>query len=275
MKKYWINKILFFCILSIFYGCANLGEISKDTILNIQSKGEIINLKNKQSIKFQELIDQILKTDIILIGEIHDNFRHHLAKIAILQASLNKNDSLALEMIDSKKQSKIDALSKQISKENLKDAIGWDKKWKYKNYKEIVELAFYEANLKGANLAKDEIELIFRGAMPLNGVLSTTDNVKSQIAELIEQNHKMSDKNLLSLFVSVQQYKDRRMADVLLRQKGKAFLVAGNYHIYKNVGVPLHLKDFKNKKSVLSIVITNQNDPSIDFGVADFVWVLK
>lgn len=67
----------------------------------------------------------------------------------------------------------------------------------------------------------------------------------------ISLSHKLNpqeNKELLDKLVEIQQFKDRRMADILVHHVNKILLLAGNYHTSKRVGISLHIQDFKSSK---------------------------
>ena len=217
-----------------------------------------INLANQtQNLSFADFIFQIADTNILLLGEKHDEKSHHKAQLLIMQAldayfawqaGECKRFALVLEMLGSEAQSHIDEASKskkQIQRENLKTALGWGK-WDYQQYKDIVEYAFYAPNFDiiAGNLSRQEISTIYKGAEPIAGNVSTSTEVKERISKIISKSHKTNDATLLERLTQVQQYKDRRMADMLLKSRDFALLLAGNYHITKTFGIPLHIEDF-------------------------------
>ena len=254
----------------------NLQKIAQDRFQEVQSLFENlrvfiipsakqdaktrINLAKQnppQSISFADFILQIADTNILLLGEKHDEKSHHKAQLLIMQAldayfawqvGECKRFGLVLEMLGGDAQSHIDEASKskeQIQKENLKTALGWGK-WDYQQYKDIVEYAFYAPNfdIVAGNLSRQEISAIYKGAEPIEGNVSTSAEIKERISKIISKSHKTNDATLLARLTQVQQYKDRRMAEMLFGAGEFALLLAGNYHITKTFGIPLHIEDF-------------------------------
>ena len=254
----------------------NLQKIAQDRFQEVQSLFENlrvfiipsakqdakapINLAKQnppQSISFADFILQIADTNILLLGEKHDEKSHHKAQLLIMQAldayfawqvGECKRFGLVLEMLGGDAQSHIDEASKskeQIQKENLKTALGWEK-WDYQQYKDIVEYAFYAPNFDiiAGNLSRQEISAIYKGAEPIEGNVSTSAEIKERISKIISKSHKTNDATLLARLTQVQQYKDRRMAEMLFGAGEFALLLAGNYHITKTFGIPLHIEDF-------------------------------
>ncbi|TKX28668.1 chain X [Campylobacter sp. MIT 12-5580] len=274
------NIFLLSFLALVFMACS----VSKVASARAEFKDEnfiIYESLTQKQINFEAFMNELLKQDIILLGEKHDEVLHHLAEERLAKELLkHKKINIAMEMISTDKQSLIDkAKAEGVSADKLQTAIDWDKRWNYEDYKDVVELGFYEARLSGANLSKAEISTIHKGAMPLNGVLSTTKEVKNNIKKIIAYNHKVdlndsAQSAMLDSFVEAQQYKDRRMADVLVHSHEPALLVAGRYHVDKSIGVPLHIKDFKSKKK-FAVVMLGVDKSDINASTADFVWFLK
>lgn len=113
----------------------------------------------------------------------------------------------------------------------------------------ICQCSFYSrAKILGANLSRSEITSIYNGVQPLKGYVSTTNEVKNKFFDIISLSHKLNpqeNKELLDKLVEIQQFKDRRMADVLVHHTNKVLLLAGSYHTSKKIGIPLHIQDFK------------------------------
>ena len=246
MKKIWL-----YCIFAIFLS----GCIAPKPQDFEQSEFVATNLKTQKELNFGEFIDEISKFDIILLGESHkDNASRFLESKIITQIAKNHSVTAVLEMIDDIRN---EAMQKaKLDKENiepkaLQKAINWDKSWKWKDYGYMVEKLFYSpVQISSGNLTKDEKKTIMAGAQDLKGEFSTTPQVKEKIKKEISKAHEIDDETL-NKFVQAQQYKDRRMADKLVHTKTqKAVLIAGAYHTNKEVGVPLHIKDFKTPKSV-------------------------
>lgn len=101
----------------------------------------------------------------------------------------------------------------------------------------ICQCGFYsKSKILGANLSRSEITSIYNGAQPLKGYVSTTNEVKKQLFDIISLSHKLNpeeNKELLDKLVEIQQFKDRRMADVLVHHVNKVLLLAGSYHTSK------------------------------------------
>ncbi|EAH8344793.1 iron transporter [Campylobacter coli] len=266
----------------MFNACAVL---QKPSPLQENKDFYILDTHTQKKISFEDMILELLKADVILLGEKHDEVKHKISQVMIFNAlegnlsSQNISFDVALEMLASTEQNHLDKAlknKKNIKTNELANALNWDKSWKWKDYEQFVNAVFYsKAKILGANLSRLEITSIYNGAQPLKGYVSTTDEVKKQIFDIISLSHKLNpqeNKELLDKLVEIQQFKDRRMADVLVHHANKVLLLAGNYHTSKRVGIPLHIQDFKSSKK---IVVVNLSYGEIDLKDSDYVLIYK
>lgn len=267
-------SIFIFCVF--IEGCAKKVEILPSEFNNFK----VISLKDYEEVAYDDFINRLLKYDIILLGEEHINMYHHIMQSKIIHdLSSNLNLDIALEMFSSSHQDILDEAKhnfENISKSMLKTSLMWDDKWKYSYYKTLIETIFYlpNTNILGANLNKNEISTIYRGAMALRGNLSTKKDVKDKIGEFIEFTHNIYDEDTLNKLITIQQYKDRRMADILVHSKNKIVLIAGRYHVNKLSGVPLHIMDYKSKKNFVSIGLSFENETIKDIQNSEFDFMI-
>ncbi|EAJ6074139.1 iron transporter [Campylobacter coli] len=280
MKFHIVLSTLLISVM--FNACAVL---QKPSPLQENKDFYILDTHTQKKISFEDMILELLKADVILLGEKHDEVKHKISQVMIFNAlegnlsSQNIGFDVALEMLASTEQNHLDKAfknKKYIKTNELANALNWDKSWKWKDYEQFVNAVFYsKAKILGANLSRLEITSIYNGAQPLKGYVSTTDKAKKQIFDIISSSHKLNpqeNKELLDKLVEIQQFKDRRMADVLVHHANKVLLLAGNYHTSKRVGIPLHIQDFKSSKK---IVVVNLSYGEIDLNDSDYVLIYK
>lgn len=269
-------KITFCLIFTLsLIGCSGRYEVTPQKLDDIKNTSKILNLNTGKEIDFDDFVAEVSDMDILLVGELHDDFRHHLAEILLIKTlSKYKNLDVAFEMLGSDKQKYVDNIDRNISSNDVMKAVKWDKSWDKKYYRGVLEAAFYKAHIKCANLSDDEIRLIFAGAQPIKGTVSTAKSVQDAIAKLVSGAHSAADDQTLRKLVQAQQYKDRRMADVVNKSANLAILIAGRYHVQKDVGVPLHLIDFKTKKRFKTLLLSFKGD-YVGIKEADYIWKFK
>lgn len=290
-------KFLIFASVLLIQGCffasnqrLNISEITNSqAIFDIRQKNEI------KQINFSQLIKQLLVTQTVLIGEKHTNDNHHLAQLAIVKNLIAKispqiQASIVFEMLSTNTQNLIDTLQERISQgevfkpSEIPALIDWDKGWDYAAYQELIVYTLQSPyKLVAGNLSREEIKTIINGAMPLNGYKSTALDVQQKLRDIIASSHKIDSKEtILTKLVSAQQFKDRRMAQSLLKTPFSV-LIAGRFHVSNTIGVPLHLHDLFANRKVLSVILlegdikTRQellSQTDFDINEADFVWIL-
>ncbi len=252
-------RIIILSVMLLFFVSCSLVQ---NTQANNNTKGydisniSVYDVGLQKEIPFDKFISTLNTYDIVMLGEKHDEKKHHAMQNEILKRlSENRKVYLVLEMFGTNMQKTIDSAEKNkanIKPNSLQKEIGWDKKWDYSQYKDIMQTAFFSDNvkIKAGNISQDEIMTIYEGVMPIRGDLSTRQEVKDKIAKVISQTHHIDDKEMIDKLVEIQQYKDRRMADVLVNTDDFCIFLAGFYHVSKDMGVPLHIKDYKSSKKV-------------------------
>lgn len=246
---------------------------------------QVYSAKKQQHLTFAHWIDALQSYDVILIGEKHDDVRHHQAQLALLQA-LHRHRAIravALEMLPSSKQAAFiqaqRTAQEQLRRDPATDAnvikagLEWPASWDWAQYRSLVMWMLREQiPMIGANLDQTELAIIAKGAQPLKGRVSTAPEVHEALSQLVSGHHLESDTPVQAL-VQAQQFKDRRMAESLFRNAKPVVLLAGNVHVNKKLGVPLHLQDYGQRK-VVSIMLVSSFDGR-DADQADYFWVIN
>ncbi|WP_044470963.1 ChaN family lipoprotein [Mannheimia massilioguelmaensis] len=272
------NKLFVF-IFSFFLAACSTPLLDSQKITQL---GTIIDLKNNQEISVSELISRLSHQDYILIGEEHDQKVHHQLEQYILEQIDHARplDSVVFEMLNVSQQQSITQTqsqlknAKSISESEIKQSIQWTK-WDWNMYKDLIINRLKSPNkVIAANLTQSEVNTILNGAEPLKGNRSISQEVQDKIAQLM---HSVSHANLsdINKMIMVQQFRDRRMAEKLFKTSQKpTALIAGNHHVRKDIGVPIHLADYgiNNNISVLMIMSQQENITSTE---ADYIWLIK
>lgn len=222
---------------------------------------------------------------MILLGEKHDDIRHHQAQLVLMQAMHRSRPiaSVILEMLPSSQQSALSraqmraqqqlARDAATSPEQIRQILQWPDRWDWTQYAGPVAWMLRERiPIYGGNLNDAEIATILRGAQPLRGKVSTSPQVSQALAGLIGGHHEHTQ-NSLSALVQAQQFKDRRMAQALIKNRKPALLLAGNIHVSKAVGVPLHLQDYDQANFASVMLVSSPGD--VDPAKADYFWIVR
>lgn len=243
--------------------------------------GRIIDLRSGQILTPAAFSEMIASAPRLLIGEQHDNRRHHQAQLWLLNQLHRQRPQAALlmEMLSVEQQPLIANLSPNAAAclACLPDKLRWKASWNWAFYGELVQTALQQRiALTATNLTAAEVQTLMNGAEPLNGYRSTEPSVQARLAELITAQHGMTsgeNSELIRKMVQVQQFRDRRMAEKVAQSPTPSLLIAGNHHVNRRFGVPLHLTDLAPDIDVISVLLGE--DPSGYSAIdADYFWIL-
>jgi len=238
--------------------------------------GQIRETATGQLLTAEQLVQRLASVPRVLVGEQHDNPDHHALQHWLLQA-LNQQrpqGSLLLEMLEPVQQVKVDLVRQQQPlPTDLASAIDWRQGWDWKFYAPIVRQAFADGYpVLAANLDRGEMATIYRNPPPLAGPRSTTPAVREVLMDEVRAGHcGMLPENQLPAMLAVQQQRDRRMAERLLAAPAPTLLLAGGYHVRKDVGAPLHLADLGAEQGSLVLMLAQVGD-EVSAQMADYVW---
>ncbi|QGZ30068.1 ChaN family lipoprotein [Stutzerimonas stutzeri] len=239
--------------------------------------GRIIDLRTGTRLSVQQLVDELAAVDRVLVGERHDNPDHHALQRWLLEALAQRRaqGSLLLEMLNPDQQQKVTGVQASIARgqrpEDLPAALGWQQGWEWSLYAPIVEYALGQPYpLLSANLDRSEIMGIYRRA-PAMGGAAAAEPVRRAMFEQIRVSHcNLLPESQLPAMLAVQQQRDRRMAERLAAAPAPAMLLAGAFHVRRDLGVPLHLgRDVARRSRVLLLAEVGES-PQVE--QADYVW---
>lgn len=254
--------MLLFAFSLILGGCATPGPkmpplASIEGVPGHFGEGRIIDLNNSKSISFDELMDDLQKSDLIFVGEVHDNPEHHLIEVQILQALAARYRPLtvAMEFFATTQQSILDRYMEENVTETLflKD-VDWAGSWSfpYHFYRPLILSAREQGNrLIGINLPSSVVRKVAR-----SGLDSLTPEERSHAAQEIDldnephrhylsevfKDHSHDDLKNFDYFYQAQCAWEDTMAENIARRmtgsSGKMLAFAGNGHIINRFGIP-------------------------------------
>lgn len=255
-------------------GCQQLPPLPEG-----QDAGAIVDLHSGSRLTPEQLVRELASADRVLVGERHDNPDHHALQRWLLEAFAQRGQpaSLLLEMLNPDQQPRVDSVRARLVNgerpEDLAEALSWQAGWDWELYGELVGYALNQPwPLLAANLDRGEILEIYQRPPALKGARSTATSVQAALDEQIRVSHcGMLPASQVPAMRSVQQQRDRRMAERLLEAPLPAVLFAGAFHVRNDLGVPLHLRDL-DAKGVTRVLMLVEEGVEIDARQADFVW---
>ena len=218
----------------------------------------------------QARLATLLPADALLLGEQHDAPAHQQLQRQTVQwlAARGALAALALEMAEQGRSTA--GLPRDASEADVQHALAWrDAGWPWQTYRPVV-MAAVRAGVPvlGANLP---------AARQREAMRDATLDARLPPAALAEQQQRMRDghcgllpESQIGPMTRVQIARDIAMADTVraARQPGRTvLLVAGNGHVHRALGVPLHLPPDLTTK-VLSAQ-SGQAQAAIDSEVTD------
>ncbi|RCL22273.1 iron(III) ABC transporter [Pseudomonas sp. AFG_SD02_1510_Pfu_092] len=237
--------------------------------------GHIVDLASGQLISPEMLLQRLALAPRVLVGEKHDNPDHHALQLWLLRAlqSQRPQGSLLLEMLQPEQQPLLDTLARQPLPADLPKALAWQEGWDWQLYGPIVTEALQQhVPLLAANLSPAEMRQAYRQPVALVGERSNAPAVTAALLEQVRAGHcGMLPESQLPAMLAVQQQRDRRMAEQLLVAPQPALLLAGAYHVRKDVGVPLHLADLQ-AQGVGKVLLLAEVGAQVEAVEADYVW---
>ncbi|MCQ4259290.1 ChaN family lipoprotein [Stutzerimonas stutzeri] len=240
--------------------------------------GSIVDLRSGERIPVKHLVDDLADADRLLIGERHDNPDHHALQLWLLQALAQRREqgSLLMEMLNPDQQMQVQQVQMSIKggrwPSDLPADLEWQKGWVWELYRPVVEYALAQPySLLSANLDRDEIMSIYRSVPELKGAAARTA-VQEPLMEQIRISHcGMLPEAQLPAMLAVQQQRDRRMAEQLDAALKPAVLLAGAFHVRRDLGVPLHLAN-RGREAGTKILILAEVGEMLQASQADYVW---
>ena len=215
---------------------------------------------------------------LLLLGEQHDAPEHHRIEADLVQwlSAQQRLAALVLEMADEGRSTA--GLGAQASETQVQEALGWASSgWPWAHYRDAIMAAVRaQVTVLGANLPRQAL----RGAMA-----DATRDTWLDAQGLALQDQRMIDGHCGLLPASqtrpmtrVQIARDRQMAQTMVAALAQAsdkspqasvLLLAGQGHVDKLAGVPVHLAMLSSQAVRVLLLQTGTQDAGMQ---ADLVW---
>lgn len=277
-------RLLMLCLVSLLAACQSHSVLPPPAPIAPEGRehaelGVIRELASGQTLTPQQLIERLAKAPRVLVGEQHDNPDHHAIQLWLLRelASQRPQGSLLMEMLNPDQQAKVDAAQAATRAGNPPSdafqALAWQANWDWGLYGAIVSYALHQPYpLLSANLDRAQIMQIYKQRPVLAGSASTRPEVQATLLDDIRESHcGLLPEAQMPAMLAVQQQRDRRMAESLLAAPTPAVLLAGAFHVRKDLGVPLHLSDLGAGEGS-QVLILAEVGKAVSAESADYVW---
>jgi uncharacterized iron-regulated protein len=277
-------RILLLCLFSFLVACQSHDVTPPPAAIAPHGRdhadfGLIRELATGRTLTPQELVERLAVAQRVLVGEQHDNPDHHALQLWLLRqlAAQRPQGSLLMEMLNPDQQAKVDAAQAATRAGQPPvdpyQALSWQANWDWSVYGALVTYALRQPYpLLSANLDRAQIMQIYKQRPTLSGEASTSQHVQTTLLEDIRESHcGLLPESQMPAMLAVQQQRDRRMAERLLAAPTPALLLAGAFHVRKDLGVPLHLKDLGAGQDN-AVLILAEVGKSVGAESAYYVW---
>lgn len=276
-------RIFCLCLLVLLTACQSHDLAPPPAWLSPEGRehvdlGQIQDLRTGRRLSPGQLVEALAAAPWVLVGEQHDNPDHHAQQLWLLRslALQRPSGSLLLEMLGPDQQARVDqaqAVTRQgLPPQDLIGALAWQPGWDWSLYGPLLRYALAQPYpLLAANLSRQQMMQVYRQRPALQGPLSMAKAVQDTLLADIRQSHcGLLPEAQLPAMLAVQQQRDRRMAEALLAAPAPAVLLAGAFHVRRDLGVPLHLADLGARPGLV-LILAEVGKP-VTATQADFVW---
>ena len=227
--------------------------------VRLQAHEQVYDLRTQQAVSTQAWVSQMQQADVLLLGEIHDNPRHHQVRADILRSLNNPGWSVVAEHLDAGEQ----ALTTPDLLSGLQAAGFNAHAWRWPLHQPVFEAAFQrQMRVFGGNLRSTDVKGIYSSkgeSAPagLNALLAKAilDTHQQQaLRHEIDQGHcGAMPASQFDNMLAVQRTRDAAMAQAAM-QHLPAVVLAGNGHVWQHLGVPQVLRANRPELTTVSVL---------------------
>lgn len=241
------------------------------------------NARAKADSAARELRQQLMPTPLLLVGEQHDAAEHQAVQAALVR-QLSAERALAALVIEmAEAGDSTVGLPPNADEATVQRALRWDANrqvWPWMAYGPAIMAAVGAGvPVLGGNLPAADMRAAMRDAA-LDGALSPVA-LREQQAQIREGHCGLLPDSQIAPMTRIQIARDQSLARtaVSVLQPGKTvLLLAGNQHVRRDLGVPLHLGSQVKARVVVmqsgdnSVTAGAHTDTSADRPATDRVW---
>jgi uncharacterized iron-regulated protein len=239
--------------------------------------------KKGKKVKFERMVNQLLKYDVVLFGENHDNSINHWLELQLTKALYSKKGKdliLGAEMFERDNQSQLNAfLAGELKEKDLKDSIRlWNNYTT--DYHPLIDFAkTHHLKFIATNIPRKYASQVYKEGLKSLDFLPANEKKWMMKLPVIVDMETPGYTEMLEMmfghveegginFVAAQAVKDATMAESILDywSQGKLFLhYNGNYHSKEFGGIYWYLKKQNPhlKIAVISVFESEENSVSL------------
>ena len=246
-------------------------------------------IETKKALDISEVIERIKDNTVVYVGEMHDQYAHHLVQLEIIRGLYQKDKKLmiGMEMFQRPFQVYLDQfIQGKISEAEMLKKTEYFNQWRfdYNLYRDILEYArSKQIPIIALNLKKEIINKVSR-----KGIDSLSSAEYSQIPQDIDMTNQFYHESLakvyeshtnresikLENFIQSQILWDSTMAHRIAKAlkdnpERQMVVLAGNGHLQYAWGIPNRVKRLSNLKGP---ILLNGLHNQLDESIADFIF---
>lgn len=304
----WVTGIV---ALMAFWGCATISRFALEDpyeTLKGAKEGEIVHVPTGITVTKAQLLDMIAGSQVIYIGETHDNVCAHQVQLEIIRGLSERfpgKVAVGMEAFQRRHQETMDQWSRgELSEREFLKRSGWYSNWgmDYGYYRAILEYIRERRIPLLALNASAELVSAVRGH-GLNGLskdwqdklpnMDLSDPYHRKLIEAFYQAHPSTSATSFEAFYQVYVLWDETMAETatnyLATSEGgdkRLVILAGGNHVRYGFGIPR--RAFRRHPVAYTIVLPMEvsipedkkdrlmdvNLPAIPLAPADFYWMV-
>lgn len=230
-----------------------------------------------------ELLRRLAEADLVLFGEVHDNAVHHELRGALLTALPQGHAAIVFEQFPpTQSRGPIPPPDGGEEREGWLDRHGFDRRsWKWPLHRPVVEAAIARGrSLWGSGVSREELRSVVR-----DGESAAPDHLRPLLEQspldsaardaidraLIEGHCGRLPATMIPGMRAAQAVRDAAMTRALLLAgaTGPAWLIAGNGHVRRDVGVPRLLRNASPGSTTLVVGMLEREEDGALPGRAD------
>ncbi|MGQ4649978.1 ChaN family lipoprotein [Lyngbya aestuarii] len=291
---------LFACSLGIFLLCtAPTG--AENTLTSVQPE--------QQQLTQQKILKELIKADVVYLGETHSSAADHQAQLAIMQALYQENPkiAIAMEMFQRPYQDILDQyLAGKITEAQLIEQTEYEQRWgfpweyyaplvRFAKANQLPVLALNAPTEVTRQVARNGIESLTKEERqyipPLSEIRTDNAEYRQMVQKLYEQHHQAGQGNSSSLegFFTTQVLWDETMAQAIAQfletnPDYQVVVLAGLGHLVYSYGIPSRVaRRLENRQLLQSTVLLGVSEAEVKASfptpntrsqnkVADYFW---
>ena len=230
---------------------------------------QILDTRSGEELSEQALLERLRASDLVLLGELHDNAAHHASRGQLIARLAAKGTTVVAEHLPMDKRVASRRGSGDSDLRRTLEAAGFDAQgWGWPLHEPLFDavlgggLALVGGNLPGglsrqlATRGEAALPAALADAVRRSALTPTMLAVLDQ--DLVEGHCGKLPERYLPMMRLVQRATDASLAVALIRHR-PSVLVAGNGHIRKDVGVPQVLRAVEPQLNVVSVAFLERS----------------